>query len=307
MPKDNKWEVKEKMKLRELQHFIAIVEHGNFSKAAANIYVSQPTLSKSIKKLEEKLHVHLFRRSTRTLELTDAGHIVYQQALKILGETEELSVLLDNLTHVPSGEIKMGIPPVIGTLFFPKIASTFGKLYPKVSLKLVEHGAKRIELLVDEGKVDVGLIVLPTTDRHFHITPFIEEEFFLFTPLHHHLANEKIIRTSQLQDEKFIVFNKEFALHKLIIQHCQQAGFQPKIAYESSQWDLITELVRANLGITLLPKSIRTKMVKDTTKMIPLETPPMWNLGVITKKDRYQSFAVRALIQYLEENGGQTL
>src|SRR5699024_12154186 len=100
------------MKLRELHHFIAIVEHGNFSKAAANIYVSQPTLSKSIKKLEEDLQVHLFRRSTRNLQLTDAGQIVYQQALKINGLIDELAAKLDNLTHSPSGEIKIGIPPV---------------------------------------------------------------------------------------------------------------------------------------------------------------------------------------------------
>lgn len=295
------------MMLRELQHFIAIVDYGNFSKAATNIYVSQPTLSKSIKKLEEKLNVHLFRRSTRTLQLTDAGHIVYQQALKILEETEELSALLDNLTHVPSGEISIGIPPLIGTLFFPKIASDFERLYPKVSLTLIEHGAKRIEILVNEGKVDVGLIVLPTTEQHFHITPFIEEAFYLFTPLDHHLAKEEIVQITQLKEEKFILFNKDFALHQLIIQYCQRAGFQPRIAYESSQWDLITELVRADLGITLFPKSIHTKMTHNSVKMIPLQQPPMWNLGVITKKDRYQSFAVRALIQYLEKNGGQIL
>lgn len=294
----------ESVELKELQHFIAIVEHGNFSKAAANIYVSQPTLSKSIKKLEEKLHIDLFRRSTRKLELTDAGQIVYQQALKILGEADELSALLDNLIHVPSGEIKIGIPPVIGTLFFPKIAADFGKLHPKVSLKLIEHGAKRIELLVDEGQVDVGLVVLPTKEQRFDITPFVEEEFFLFTPTDHRLSKEKIVKISALKDEKFIVFNREFALHQLIIQHCVQAGFQPEIAYESSQWDLITELVRADLGITLLPKSIHTKMVKGTTAMIPIESPPIWKLGVITKKDSYQSFAVRALLHYIANNGG---
>jgi len=292
------------MKLRELHHFIAIVEHGNFSKAAANIYVSQPTLSKSIKKLEEDLQVHLFRRSTRNLQLTDAGQIVYQQALKINGLIDELAAKLDNLTHSPSGEIKIGIPPVIGTLFFPDIAANFGKLYPNVTLQLIEHGAKKIERFIDEGSVDVGLVVLPTNQQLFEITPFIEEEFYLFTSPNHPLAQEEIVTVTQLKKEKFIVFNQDFALHKLIIHYCEQAGFEPTIAYESSQWDLITELVRADLGITLLPKSIHTKMVHGTTKMIPLQQPPMWKLGVITKKDRYQSFAVRALLQFLENNGG---
>lgn len=289
------------MKLSELHHFISIIEYGSFSKAAANIYVSQPTLSKSIKKLEEKLQVSLFRRSTRLLEVTDAGQIVYEQALKIIEATEVLSAKLDNLTHIPTGEIKIGVPPVIGTLFFPEIAANFSRLYPDISLQLIEHGAKKIERFIDEGKVDVGLVVLPTNEQQFQVTPFIEEEFFLFTPADHPLTKHAIIDVTQLKQEKFILFNKDFALHKLIIQYCEQAGFSPTIAYESSQWDLITELVRANLGITLLPKSIRTKMVQDATKMIPLKDPPMWKLGIITKKERYQSFAVRALLDFLDD------
>lgn len=289
------------VKLTELHHFLAVIEHGSFSKAAANIYVSQPTLSKSVKKLEDKLQVHLFRRSTRTLELTDAGHIAYEQALKINEATEELTARLDNLTLTPTGEIIIGIPPVIGTLFFPEIALNFTKDFPAVSLRLVEHGAKRLEHFIDEGQVDVALVVLPVNEQTFDVTPYIEEEFFLFTPSHHPLANEKIVNISQLKNEKLIVFNQDFALHELIIQYCEQAGFRPTIAYESSQWDLITELVRADLGITLLPKSIHTKMIPGATKMIPLENPPIWSLGIITKKDRYLSYATHALLDYLDK------
>src|SRR5690625_3268159 len=104
------------MELRELEHFIAVVHYDGFSNAAKNIYVSQSTLSKSIKKLEDTLRVVLFERSTRKLELTDAGMLVYNNALKIIHATEELKTSLDDLMHVPSGEIKIGIPPLIGTL-----------------------------------------------------------------------------------------------------------------------------------------------------------------------------------------------
>src|SRR5699024_8218526 len=112
---------------------------------ATNIYVSQPNLSKSIKKLEETLCVTLFRRSTRSLELTDAGNIVYEQALKVMEATDTLSAKLDHLTHTPTGDIKIGIPPVICTLFFPNIVSEFKKLYPNITLELVEHGARSEE------------------------------------------------------------------------------------------------------------------------------------------------------------------
>ena len=287
------------MELKDLHYFVEIVKYGSFTKAAANTYLSQPTLSKSIKKLESELNVELFERSTRKLMLTDAGEIVYKQAITILGATNELTLLVNDLMNLPTGKIKIGIPPLIGTLFFPSIAKNFGLLHSAVRLELIELGAKRIEHLVEEGQVDVGIVVLPTNHSKFDVLPFIKEEFMLYTDPKHPLAKQKKIKLEQLAEENFVLFNQEFALHNLIIQHCQNAGFDPKIAYQSSQWDLLAELVSAQLGITLLPKSIFTKMDKKAIKMIPLHSPPMWELAVITKKDRYLSFAVRALLRFL--------
>lgn len=289
------------LELKDLRYFTEVAQYGSFTKAAESAYISQPTLSKSIKKLETELKVELFERSTRSLKLTDAGEIIFKQATKILGATDELSILLDDLINLPTGKIKIGIPPLIGTLFFPAIAKKFKLSYPEVELELIELGAKRIEHLVDEGHVDVGIIVFPTDHSKFEINPFIKEEFMLYTSTQHRLAESKEVTISQLAEEHFILFNREFALHKLIINECQKAGFQPNIAYESSQWDLITELVGAELGITLLPRSIYRKMDHHYIKMIPLLSPPMWELGFITKKDRYQSFAVRALLKFVSE------
>lgn len=290
------------MELKELEHFIAVVEHGGFSKAASHIYVSQPTLSKSVKKLEDTLDVILFERSTRSLQLTDAGELVYQKALKIMYAKEELEVALDDLLHEPSGVINIGIPPVIGTLFFPTIAKKFHQRYPKVSLKLVEHGAKRIEYLIETGEVDLGIVVLPVREEAFSIYPFAAEPFKLFVSQKHPLAKRSKVHLHELKDEAFILFNKEFSLHDLIINQCKTVGnFTPNIVYESAQWDVITELVREELGITLLPESIYEKMNPYRVTTVPLVEPPMWNLGVITKKDRYESFAVKKLLKFLHE------
>lgn len=295
------------MELKELEHFIAVVDYDGFSKAASHIYVSQPTLSKSIKKLETTLDVILFERSTRKLVLTDAGELVYNKALKIMSAKEELKASLDDLLHVPSGEIKIGIPPLIGTLFFPIIAKKFDQLHPQISLQLVEHGAKRIEYLIEEGKVDVGMVVLPVNERKFSISPFIHEEFMLFVHPDHSLANRERVSIHELKEEPFILFNKEFSLHDLIINECElKGGFTPHVAYKSSQWDVIAELVSAELGITLLPKSIYSKMNPANIKTVSLATPPMWELGIMTKKDRYLSYAVRSLLQFLQQEYNQT-
>lgn len=289
------------MEMRDLRYFIHVVEYGSFTKAAANIYLSQPTLSKSIKKLEQELGVELFERSTRSLKLTDAGEIVYKQGLKILDTSNELKVLLADLRNLPTGEIRFGIPPLVGSLFFSDIATNFGEKYPHVSLKLIEVSAKKVENLVDEGKVDVGIVVIPTDTNKFNVSTFIKDEFLVFTSLDHPLAKEKSICLEQLRNEKFIIVSQEFTTHTLIVQACEKAGFIPNIVYESSQWDIIAKLVKNRLGITIFPKSILSNIDTTTIKPIFIKSFPMWELGIITKKDRYQSFAVKTFLQFLKK------
>jgi len=288
------------MELRDLKSFIEVANHKSFTKAASHSYLSQPALSKAVKKLEEELHVELFERSKRELKLTDAGKIVYQQGVKALLPLTELTTLLDELMNIEIGELKMGIPPLIGTLFFPSIARNFNALYPKVSLELVELGAKRIGDLVEEGQIDLGIIVLPSDHTKFNITPFIKDEFVLFVHKDHNLAQQNSVHLHQLKDERFILFSHEFTLHDYIRQACIAAGFTPTVSYRSSQWDLIIELVASQLGITILPKSIYYKQNNPNIKIIPLiESTLVWELGIITKKDSYHSFALRELLNLL--------
>lgn len=111
------------------------------------------------------------------MELTDAGNIVYKQGQKIMRSVHDLHILLDDLLNIKTGSIKLGIPPLIGTLFFPEIAREFHKQYPEVHLELVERGAKMIGTLVDNGEVDMGIVVLPTDERKFTVQSFVEDQF----------------------------------------------------------------------------------------------------------------------------------
>jgi DNA-binding transcriptional LysR family regulator len=291
------------MELRDLKSFIEVAHYKSFTKAAIHSYLTQPSLSKAVKKLEDELHVELFDRSTRSLRLTDAGKIVFQQGQKALGALEELDILLDELKEIVIGKIKMGVPPLIGTLFFPRIARHFHEKYPRVTLELVELGAKRISQLVESGEIDLGIIVLPASETKFDVFPFIQDEFVLYLHEDHRLANNKMVTLSDLKNEKFILFSEDFALHDYIKQSCEEAGFTPEISYQSSQWDLIIELVSSNLGITLMPISIYYKQTNKNVKMVPIEKPNLyWKLGIITKKDTYRSFALKELLKILERN-----
>lgn len=288
------------MELRELRLFLEVADFKSFTKAAEHSYLAQSTLSKSIKKLEKELQIELFDRSTRHLHLNDAGKIVYEQSLKVFEAIDELKIRLEEFQEVATGYIKLGIPPLIGTLFFSEIVRSFEELYPQVSLILVERGAKVIGQLVEEGEVDLGIVVLPEDDTKFNIYSFIQDNFVLFVYEEHRLAQKKSIKLTELEDEKLIIFSEDFALHDYIINACETAGFTPNIALKSSQWDVMIELVASKWGITLLPKAIYYKQANDRVKIIPIEEPELlWRLGIITKKKSYNSLAIRELIKLL--------
>ena len=286
------------MELKDFHAFIEVANHLSFTKAAEHSYISQPSLSKSVKKIEEKLNVVLFNRSTRGLRLTDAGNIVYEQGQQIVQLIGELPIMLEGLAEGVSGDIKIGMPPLIGTLFFPQIAKNLSENYPHIKIELHEHGARIVEELVEKGQIDAGIIVLPTNTDLFNVQPFISDKFFLFAHKDHPFAQLDSIALSDLQEESLILFSKSFALHRNIISACKDAGFNPNVSYESSQWDLIIELVAAKLGITLLPQSISTKVTNESIVMIPLQKPDLlWKLGIVTKKNSYHSFALKKFMQ----------
>lgn len=288
------------MELRELKLFLEVTNYNSFTKAAEHSYLSQSSLSKAIKKLEEELQLELFERSTRHMQLTEAGKIVYIQSQKVFEVIEELNVQLDQFREIATGEIKLGIPPLIGTLFFSEIARNFEERYPEVSLILIERGAKVINQLVEEGTIDLGIVVLPEDESKFNITPFIQDSFVLFVNEEHRLAHKKSIKLKELKDEKFIVFTEDFALHDFMIEACQAAGFTPNIALKSSQWDVMIEVVASKLGVTILPNSIYNKQTNKNVKIIPIEKPALlWRLGVITKRNSHKPLVLRELLNLL--------
>lgn len=285
------------MEFKNLFAFMAVVEHGTFTEAAKQLYVSQPSLSKNIKKLEEDLDVELLDRSTRHVTLTDAGRIVYNQGNKIQQSLYEMRVSLDDLLNVEIGSIRLGIPPLVGTLFFPTMARIFQQHHPNITLELVEQGAKLIGPLVENGDVDLGIVVLPADERKFEVIPILEDQFYIFLHESHPLADCSSIHLKQLSDDPFILFTENFSLHDHVMAACQKSGFTPKVGYKSSQWDLIVELVASNLGVTLLPKSIYEKQNNPNIRMISIEGMNFYyRLGAIRKKKAYSPIAVQRFL-----------
>ncbi|MFB5266866.1 cidABC operon transcriptional activator CidR [Paenibacillus enshidis] len=289
------------MDIRHLQYFLEVARQRSFTKAAQSLFITQPTISKTIKGLEDELGVVLLDRIGKRIELTDAGRVIETQAQNIVKSFQNLSSELGDLMDLRKGHIRIGLPPMVGSSFFPMVIGEFHKEYPEVTLQLFEDGAKKVEIDVASGALDIGVVVLPTGSDIFDSFSFVKEKLNLLVHPEHPLAGRTRVALSELAEDAFILFQENFALHDRIIEECVRAGFQPRVVYESSQWDLISEMVAAKLGIALLPETICRDMDPRRVKVIPLTDPVIpWHLAMIWRKDRYLSFAAREWISFTQ-------
>lgn len=294
--------------IRHLQYFIEVARLHSFTKAAESLFITQPTISKTIRNIEDELGVTLFDRSGKRIELTDAGRIIHEQAQPIVKSFQSLSSELGDLKNLKKGHIRLGLPPMVGSSFFPEVIGQFHTQYPQVTMQIFEDGAKKVEVDVESGLLDIGVAVLPTDDELFHSFSFVREKLMLLVHPSHRLAGREAVPLAELSEENFVFFREDFALHDRIITECVKVGFQPHIVYESSQWDLISGMVAANLGIALLPETICREIDRERIRILPLIEPSIpWQLGMIWRKDRYLSYAAREWLSFtqgiLKENG----
>ncbi|WP_046212704.1 cidABC operon transcriptional activator CidR [Paenibacillus wulumuqiensis] len=290
------------MDIRHLQYFIEVARLGSFTRAAEALFITQPTISKTIRSLEEELGAPLFNRVGRSVELTDAGKVIEQQAQNIVKSFHSLSSQLDDLRNLKSGHLRIGLPPMIGSRFFPQIIGRFHQMYPNVTIQLFEDGGKKVESDVVNGSLDIGVTVLPVTENILEYFSFTEEKLNLIVPNNHRLAGATEVQMSELAEDFFVIFREDFTLHGRIIEACIRVGFQPRIIYESSQWDLISEMVGAGLGVALLPETICNQINPRNIHIISNVQPVIpWHLGVIWHRERYLSFAAREWLRFTRE------
>ncbi|PAE19162.1 LysR family transcriptional regulator [Bacillus sp. 7504-2] len=295
------------MELRQLKYFLTIAKCKSITNAAEILHISQPALSKMMKGLEEELGMTLLLRSNKSNELTDAGLIVMEYAQKIFSEIDNMTTTLNDLTNLKRGEIQIGLPPIIGSLFFPNIMANFHKEYPNIKMNVTEYGAAKVVKSVKDGELDLGVAVLPVDGRTFNIYPIVEERMKLLVHHEHRLASLKKVHLKELKDEELIFYHEDFALHDIMWKKFIESGFEPKILFKSSQWDLMSEMVAANLGVTILPESICNRVMNKRIRIIELIPITPWNLALITKKDKYLSYAGRTFIDYISKHSSSRI
>lgn len=287
------------MDIHHLKYFIEVARYRNFTRAAQTLRISQPSISKMVKVLEAELGVTLLYRTTRQIELTDAGRAVLRQAQQIVSSFQNLQSELSDVLKLKTGHIVIGLPPMVGASFFPKVLGQFSQEYPGITIKLIEVGSKQVEYGIEDGSLDIGVVALPVKADALEMFSFVKEPLMVIVHSRHPFAVKQQISLKELKNEPLVLFREDFSLHDTILEKCYQKGFYPKIISESSQWDFIAEMVASQLGVAMLPRTICKDLDPHRIHSIPLVDPVIyWHLAIIWKKDKYLSFAAKEWIKF---------
>lgn len=272
----------------QFQYYAAVVQKRGFTAAAEDLYVSQPALSKSIRALEQEFQVELIDRTVKVFRLTPEGELFYGYALEILSHFQNQVDELYQRLHGSGGVLRFGLPPTAGSIYFYACIQEFKRRYPQTELKLEEFPSKTILKELDEKKLDMACILEPFQDSRYHVRPVYTSELMLVVSERHQLANRETVSISELRDEPFLMMSSNYTFHDMVIGCCQSAGFTPNVVFESSQWDLISEMTADNQGITFFAKALLDKYTPRGVRVIPLrEATPPWVLSLIYRKDKF--------------------
>ncbi|HJV07084.1 MAG TPA: LysR substrate-binding domain-containing protein [Chromobacteriaceae bacterium] len=285
------------MDIRALRYFSEVVKRQSFTKAAEALFVTQPTISKMVKQLEDELGMPLILREGRHFRLTDAGRVTYERGREILSAMSQLKNELNDLASLSSGELVVGLPPMMGVAFFAPVVSAFRARYPGVELKMVEEGALGIEHSIRSGALEIGLAVLPVDNQIFDQFAVVRDPLCLIAPAGSPWHGKSVIHLAEIADQAFVLYPEDFTLYSRITHAFRELNKPLHIVGRSAHWDFIVKLVAARLGVTLLPRSVVEPLDREVYDVIPLSDRRLiWHLGLIWRKNSYLSHAARAWI-----------
>lgn len=284
-----------------MNYFVEIARQKSFTNASKNLYICQSALSKAIKTFESELDIILIDRTSKNFKLTPEGQLLYENgiiALKVINE--QLTKLQDSIS-LEKGSIKVGVPPVISTIYFTATIQEFRNMYPNINLSVIEAGANTVKDKVEKGEIDIGVVILPFSSQDFNITSVFMSDNVVVVHKNHPLASKKEVSFSEIKDEPLIILNETYMLHDRIKALCAKAGFEPNIICSSSQWDFIAEMVALNQGITILPRPILSKFHSKNIRLLTIKDPEFpWNIALIVRKDKYVSKAIKLFIEFVK-------
>lgn len=274
------------MQLLQIRYFAAICEEGNLSRAAARLFMAQPSLSEQIRKLETEIGVPLFVRLPRRLVLTPAGEVFRVHAEKILNEVELLKTRIGEVSAQTGSEIRIGVLPSLGGQLFPSVIAEFRRNFPSVHITLREENSSAgLQRLLVERELDIGIIRLSgRLVPHLEASYFLRERLVALVPMEHPLARAGEISLQELAGEPFLTLKVGYGLRELIASVFYETDVAPNIIVEVSQLEFLIGLVEAGMGVTVLPQ-LAAARERHVVQLQISDRHAMRELYIVWRKD----------------------
>lgn len=277
-----------------MEYFYKVAELKSFTKAAKELYVSQPTVTNYIQQLEDKLNVKLLKRNTKTVTLTPEGKIFYEKVKNILQS------IYTTIEEVKNKEktLKLQFTNYIESYKFLNLFSQVDKLFPDIQIKVSENcSAQIVENIVNES-TDIGLFIFPEDTSKLHTIPLYEVELVLCTSKYHRFQHKQKINVEEMKDEKIISLPDDFIQHKLMNDLCLKNGFVPNVIYKSSDITTIKAMIKNNMGISFLTDNYL--LHEHDIHTISLDPPITLTVGLGWKKDKILTNHTMKFISFLK-------
>lgn len=293
------------MDLRQLEYFQMVSRLNSISKAAKELHISQPSLSIAMQKLEEDLGVFLFDRSQRQICLTGAGQAFVKRVDDILMRIADAVVEMKDWNSEQRGEVKIGIPPMVGVLLFPEIFSRFSKKYPEIDLTATEAGSLSLRKYLEQGRLDIAILTTANVQSGLESIPIATGEIHVCFHREHALNRADRIPFAALADEPLILAKEDAFSRQLIMAEYKKRKIVPKVLFSSGQIETIVALVEQGSGIAFLSAEIAKK--HTGLCHCTLEEPLLYQTVLTWNKNRYRNNATRAFLDFVTmayTNGG---
>ena len=295
------------MEMQQLRYVVAVARTGNFSRAAGQCHVSQPSLSQQIKKLEDELGERLFDRMKRAAKLTPHGEAFLRHAVHILEAADTAKREAAEAKDLLRGTITVGVLPTIAPYLLPEAMAEFTEKYPGVEIIVQEDTTARLLQHALAYEIDFALASQPIQDERLEVKELFAEELLLALPPGHPLTRKRTVAVADLEGERLIVMKEGHCLGDQVLGFCDRRDVKPKISFRSAQLETVQALVASGLGISLIPAMAARSVREHVPEYRSLQSPrPERKIVVVWPKQRPPGRAANEFLKVISTRFGKS-
>tara|TARA_Y200000002_G_scaffold93966_1_gene75771 strand:- start:249 stop:1181 length:933 start_codon:yes stop_codon:yes gene_type:complete len=286
------------MTITQLKYTLSVAEHGNFTTASEKCFVTQPTLSMQVQKLEEELGVTIFNRSTKPLKVTEVGEKVLNQARKIIEESSRMDDIISEEKGVIGGTLKVGIIPTVTSTLLPLFLNIFTKKHKNVKLKIEEFNTETLIEKLDDGTVDCAIAATPLNNDKIIERPLFYEPFVAYVPGHHSLSGNKYLEIDDLSNGNLLILQDGHCFRNQVLNLCTLEDLNKEYELRSGSFETLINLSNNGPWMTIIPYLHSNNLSpKDLQNIIPFQDPaPAREISMIYSKSQLKLPVINALM-----------